>query len=483
MEILLETARSIPPVMHNPTSTRTNTKLPSASAESYRQSINTLPESKDRVRAPNGGRHRSEAISGAENKVKEEDGFELKKSELSSASVAPAVAPAMTIKSDSQPSEELQITYKNLKYIGPTKANRPMYKARQAWEWDIYPHGVSRQNGKIRVQIKQKGVNPTYPSFLNTMEGLLAAAMFRDVETMRLWKAGILVRAPKFNFAHPALKSLRESKRSSTSRRKRRRSSNSERTTAASMKKRAVGPEIVRSKTPTDIQQAEVEIGSATKNHCRASPEDLVHGSDKHQPKNYSPPIPSVRSLAEGKRIQRSVFSLVREHPVVIFSATYCPFSTQAKNLFDDLKVKTKVIEVDIAKDSFEIGRGLLKLTGKISVPSIFVGGRCLGGCSEDPGVFTLHARGELVPLLEEAGAIQDLSPEMVTPQDSEEDHDTTAESVTPQDSEQDLDTAEEEGQEGLHTDADVEGISMLAALYRATAKAHAEERRHFADS
>eukprot|EP00466_Bigelowiella_natans_P008477 jgi/Bigna1/88617/estExt_fgenesh1_pg.C_350022 len=98
--------------------------------------------------------------------------------------------------------EPLEIRYKNLRYIGPTKKNRPNYKSKQKWEWDIYPHGISMQNGKLRVQIKQKGVNPTYPHFPNTFQGLLDAAIFRDEETQRLWDAGILVRAPKFNFDH-----------------------------------------------------------------------------------------------------------------------------------------------------------------------------------------------------------------------------------------------------------------------------------------
>jgi len=92
--------------------------------------------------------------------------------------------------------------YKGRKYIGPTQKKRPNYKSKQTWEWDLYPHGISKQNGKLRVQIKQKGVNPTYPSFPNTLQGLLDAAMFRDEETQRLWDAGILVRAPKFNFDH-----------------------------------------------------------------------------------------------------------------------------------------------------------------------------------------------------------------------------------------------------------------------------------------
>eukprot|EP00467_Chlorarachnion_reptans_P011671 CAMPEP_0114493714 /NCGR_PEP_ID=MMETSP0109-20121206/4254_1 /TAXON_ID=29199 /ORGANISM="Chlorarachnion reptans, Strain CCCM449" /LENGTH=702 /DNA_ID=CAMNT_0001670679 /DNA_START=35 /DNA_END=2143 /DNA_ORIENTATION=+ len=96
-----------------------------------------------------------------------------------------------------------RIVYRGSRYIGPTITNRPTYKSKQTWKYRIYPHGVSEQNGKLRVQIKRKGVNPTYPPFPNNMKGLLDAAWFRDQETYRLWKAGILVRKPKFNFEHP----------------------------------------------------------------------------------------------------------------------------------------------------------------------------------------------------------------------------------------------------------------------------------------
>jgi len=99
-----------------------------------------------------------------------------------------------------------------LKYVGPTRATRPNYKAKQEWEWEIYPHGISKQNGKLRVQIKQKGVNPTYPSFPNSLKGLLAAALFRDNETLRLWEERVLVRAPKFNFEHEDLPEKKERK-------------------------------------------------------------------------------------------------------------------------------------------------------------------------------------------------------------------------------------------------------------------------------
>eukprot|EP00469_Lotharella_globosa_P005208 CAMPEP_0167794088 /NCGR_PEP_ID=MMETSP0111_2-20121227/13604_1 /TAXON_ID=91324 /ORGANISM="Lotharella globosa, Strain CCCM811" /LENGTH=304 /DNA_ID=CAMNT_0007687443 /DNA_START=136 /DNA_END=1050 /DNA_ORIENTATION=+ len=112
-----------------------------------------------------------------------------------------------------------QVEYKGKKYIGPTKSNRPNYKSKQNWEWEIYPHGISRQNDKLRVQIKQKGFNPTYPSFPYTLEGLKDAAMFRDHEAHRLWQAGILSRIPKFNFYHPdfSMKRIAEVEHDATS--------------------------------------------------------------------------------------------------------------------------------------------------------------------------------------------------------------------------------------------------------------------------
>jgi len=89
-------------------------------------------------------------------------------------------------------------------YIGPTTKNRPAYKSKQSWEWDIYPHGVSKHHGKLRIQVKRRGCNPAYPFFPNTLEGVLYAGLFRDIEILRLWNSGVLVRPPRLNFRHDA---------------------------------------------------------------------------------------------------------------------------------------------------------------------------------------------------------------------------------------------------------------------------------------
>ncbi|GAB5359946.1 hypothetical protein AAMO2058_000585700 [Amorphochlora amoebiformis] len=92
--------------------------------------------------------------------------------------------------------------FKGLLYIGPTSAKKPRYKSKQSWEWNMYPHGVSKLHGKLRIQIKQRGFNPSYPLFPNTLKGLLDAALYRDYEIIRLWVGGVLIRSPKFNFFH-----------------------------------------------------------------------------------------------------------------------------------------------------------------------------------------------------------------------------------------------------------------------------------------
>jgi len=67
-----------------------------------------------------------------------------------------------------------------------------------------------RTEKKFRVQIKQKGTNPTYPTFPFTMAGLLDAAMFRDYEAYKLWQNGVLIRTPKFNFDNPDFKEAQQ---------------------------------------------------------------------------------------------------------------------------------------------------------------------------------------------------------------------------------------------------------------------------------
>lgn len=69
------------------------------------------------------------------------------------------------------------------------------------------------------------------------------------------------------------------------------------------------------------------------------------------------------------------------ENPVVVYSKTYCPFCLEVKGLFKQLDVPAKIIELDELEDGSAVQDALLELTGKRTVPQVFVGGALVGGC------------------------------------------------------------------------------------------------------
>ena len=54
----------------------------------------------------------------------------------------------------------------------------------------------------------------------------------------------------------------------------------------------------------------------------------------------------------------------------------------------------------------YAIRSELAELTGRSSVPAVFVGGRCIGGFTDGPGLSTLHAEGKLEDMLRAAKAL-----------------------------------------------------------------------------
>lgn len=45
-------------------------------------------------------------------------------------------------------------------------------------------------------------------------------------------------------------------------------------------------------------------------------------------------------------------------------------------------------------------------MTGRTSVPNVYISGTSYGGANDGPGILSLHKKGELVPLLQAAGAL-----------------------------------------------------------------------------
>lgn len=81
-----------------------------------------------------------------------------------------------------------------------------------------------------------------------------------------------------------------------------------------------------------------------------------------------------------------------------MYSRPHCPYCADVKALFASLGVTTKVIELDTLPD---VAAALASVTGRTSVPQVFVGGVHVGGCDD---TVAANASGELAKLLDAAG-------------------------------------------------------------------------------
>jgi glutaredoxin 3 len=80
---------------------------------------------------------------------------------------------------------------------------------------------------------------------------------------------------------------------------------------------------------------------------------------------------------------------------VKIYSSDYCPYCMRAKALLRERGVQQwEEIVVDGKPD---VRAGMKELTGRTSVPQIFIGDTHVGGCDD---LHALDARGGLAPLL-----------------------------------------------------------------------------------
>lgn len=53
----------------------------------------------------------------------------------------------------------------------------------------------------------------------------------------------------------------------------------------------------------------------------------------------------------------------------------------QAKSLFQNLSVPATVIETDVVAGGPQLREGLEEVTGRRTVPQVFIGGKHVGGC------------------------------------------------------------------------------------------------------
>lgn len=83
---------------------------------------------------------------------------------------------------------------------------------------------------------------------------------------------------------------------------------------------------------------------------------------------------------------------------VKIYTTATCPYCIRAKQLLKDRGVDL-MDEIRVDADSSERVK-MMELTGRRTVPQIFIGQTHVGGCDD---LMALDGRGELLPLLNAA--------------------------------------------------------------------------------
>jgi glutaredoxin 3 len=81
---------------------------------------------------------------------------------------------------------------------------------------------------------------------------------------------------------------------------------------------------------------------------------------------------------------------------VKMYTSHYCPFCSRAKSLLQQRGVSD--LEEIVVDGQPEVRAHMTQLTGRTSVPQIFIGDTLVGGCDD---LHALDARGGLLPLLQ----------------------------------------------------------------------------------
>nr|KYP42835.1 hypothetical protein KK1_035721 [Cajanus cajan] len=104
-----------------------------------------------------------------------------------------------------------------------------------------------------------------------------------------------------------------------------------------------------------------------------------------------------------GSRLEDTIKKTVSDNPVVVYSKTWCSYSSEVKSLFKKLNVDPLIFELDeMGPQGPQLQKVLERITGQYTVPNVFIGGKHIGGCSD---TLKLYRKGELEPLLSEANA------------------------------------------------------------------------------
>ncbi|XP_059132367.1 glutaredoxin-1 [Peromyscus eremicus] len=104
---------------------------------------------------------------------------------------------------------------------------------------------------------------------------------------------------------------------------------------------------------------------------------------------------------------QEFVNCKIQPGKVVVFIKPTCPYCQETQEILRQLPFKQGFLEfVDITatNNTSEIQDYLQQLTGARTVPRVFIGKDCIGGCSD---LIKMQKNGELMTRLKQIGALQ----------------------------------------------------------------------------
>ena len=111
--------------------------------------------------------------------------------------------------------------------------------------------------------------------------------------------------------------------------------------------------------------------------------------------------------------VTAEVKALASSAPMVLFTWESSPACKKALKLIAETGVSPKIVRLDDPWSEGNVKRAALgRLTGKSSVPSIWIGGEYIGGCDDGPsdaapGLVPMAFRGTLKEKLDAAGAFE----------------------------------------------------------------------------
>ena len=161
---------------------------------------------------------------------------------------------------------------------------------------------------------------------------------------------------------------------------------------------------------------------------------------------------------------EECIRSIVEAYPVVVFSKPWCPYckkALEALALAGLSKDSDNLLVIDLSKheNTQDIQATLKAMTGRRTVPNVFVGGKSIGGGDETR---TFQQKGELVPMLEKAGALGNENLEQTAEQRRQVEEDEPMEG-NEEESDEEESVEESEDEDVRHSSTETEICDMIS--------------------